>query len=75
MNDVQYLAMGGVGVVYDDKRRLELPHDYKYDDAQPKSAVSPRTMMGAGAECGPGESTTDAYARWMTSPESALPPR
>ncbi len=70
VNDVQYLAMGGVGVVYDDKRRLELPHDYKYDDAKPKAEVLPKTMMGAAAECGPGESSTDAYARWMTSPEN-----
>jgi hypothetical protein len=62
--------MGGVGVVYDDKRQLQLPHDYKYDDAQPKAVVAPKTMMGAPAERGPFESNTDAYARWMTSPEN-----
>ncbi|HEV7402230.1 MAG TPA: DUF1549 domain-containing protein [Chthoniobacteraceae bacterium] len=70
VNDVQVLSMGGVGVVYDDKRKLELPHDYQYPDAAPKTEVQARTMMGGPAEPRPGESSTEAYARWMTSPEN-----
>jgi len=68
--DIQYLAMGGTGIVYDDKRKLELPHDYKYPDAQPKDVVEAKTMLGQSAERAPGERSTEAYARWMTSPEN-----
>ena len=68
--DIQYLAMGGVGVIHDSSKRLTLPHDYQYSDAKPLSEVSPVTMMGGAAEPRPGETLTDAYARWMTSPEN-----
>jgi hypothetical protein len=68
--DIQYLAMGGTGIVYDDTRKLELPHDYQYPDAKPKTKVDAKTMFGSSAERGPGESSTEAYARWMTSPEN-----
>jgi hypothetical protein len=70
VGDIQYLAMGGTGVIYDDKRKLELPHDYKYPDAQPKSVVEAKAMFGQPVERAPGETNTDAYARWMTSPEN-----
>jgi hypothetical protein len=68
--DIQYLAMGGTGVVYDDTRKLELPHDYQYPDAQPKAKVEAKTMFGPTPERAPGESNPEAYARWMTSPEN-----
>ena len=70
VRDVQYLLMGGVGVEYHDERRLQLPHDYQYEDAKPESEVLPATMMGAAANRRPNETNTDAYARWMTSPEN-----
>lgn len=53
-------------VSYSDKRKVTLPHDYKYDDAKPKSVVEPGTMMGHECNAQPGETPLDAYARWMT---------
>jgi hypothetical protein len=52
------------------ERELRLPQDYQYDDAKPRSAVQPATMMGHAAEPLPGETRLQAYARWMTSPEN-----
>lgn len=51
---------------------LKLPHDYKYADAKPGDAVPPGTMFGATVDLktGSSESTIDAYAKWMTSPEN-----
>jgi hypothetical protein len=70
VNDVGYLAMGGVGVVHDKEHRLQLPHDYQYSDAKPLDVVEAKTMFGNAAECGPGETPPEAYARWMTSREN-----
>ncbi|HEV7402631.1 MAG TPA: DUF1549 domain-containing protein, partial [Chthoniobacteraceae bacterium] len=70
VGDIQVLAMGGTGVVYDAARKLELPHDYQYPDAEPKTPIEPKTMLGHPAQPAPGESSTEAYARWMTSPEN-----
>lgn len=68
--DIQYLAMGGTGIIYDDSRKLTLPHDYQYPDAAPKSVVEAKTIFGPEAVRAPGERSTEAYARWMTSPEN-----
>ncbi len=70
VNDVGVLSMGGVGVTNNPEVRLQLPHDYQYKDADPKSEVMPVAMMGRAVECKPGESNPEAYARWMTSPEN-----
>ena len=51
-------------------RNPTLPHDYQYDDARPKSAVEPATMLGHECTPRPGETPLEAYARWMTSPEN-----
>ncbi|WP_170266858.1 DUF1549 domain-containing protein [Brevifollis gellanilyticus] len=47
-------------------RVLKLPHDYQYDDAKPKSAVSSATMLGTSVKGG----DVKAFAEWMTSPEN-----
>ncbi|HEY2572812.1 MAG TPA: DUF1549 domain-containing protein [Verrucomicrobiaceae bacterium] len=47
--------------------KLQLPHDYKYPDAAPKSVVQAATMMGKPVDCPPGASGMEAYAEWMTS--------
>lgn len=57
-------------IVEETGRRLELPHDYQYGDAEPGDAVPPQTPFGDLVELGDDESRVDAYARWMTSPEN-----
>ncbi|MDF1737616.1 MAG: DUF1549 domain-containing protein [Verrucomicrobiales bacterium] len=52
-------------------KTLKLPHDYQYDDAKPNDPVKPATMFGAEIDLeNIDDSTIDAYAAWMTSPEN-----
>lgn len=53
-------------VSYRDDRFPSLPHDYKYEDAKPKSLVKPAVMFGHCDEIKNGDTALDAYARWMT---------
>lgn len=66
-----YYPLLNLGVV-EKAADLKLPHDYKYADAKPGDAVPPGTMFGATVDLktGSSESTIDAYAKWMTSPEN-----
>lgn len=58
------------GVEYSADRLPQLPHDYQYDDAEPKDKVEARTMFGEDIEIdSPGARLHD-YARWMTSKEN-----
>ena len=50
--------------------RLNLPHDYQYDDAKPESPVTPQTIFGDIPEPGDPHTRIDRYAEWMTSPEN-----
>ncbi len=52
------------------ERKPTLPHDYKYEDAKPRSSVEPAVMMGHECNCLPGETRLQAYARWMTSADN-----
>lgn len=54
-------------VSYRDDRFPQLPHDYKYEDAVPKSIVKPGVMFGHCEDVRNGETALDAYARWMTT--------
>ncbi len=57
-------------VEYASDKLPQLPHDYKYSDAQPKQKIEAQTMFGDTPEIGsPGE-RLQVYARWMTSPEN-----
>jgi hypothetical protein len=47
-----------------------LPHDYKYDDADPGDEVLPATIFGEFVEPGPGDNARDLYAKWLTSPRN-----
>lgn len=53
-----------------ENRKVTLPHDYKYEDAKPKSVVEAKTMMGHECNCQAGETPLEAYARWMTSKDN-----
>ncbi|MCB1232258.1 MAG: DUF1549 domain-containing protein [Verrucomicrobiae bacterium] len=56
--------------VIETDRALRLPHDYKYDDAKPKAVVDPEVPFAPGAAVSEGESTIQAFANWVTSPEN-----
>lgn len=68
MTDVRD-TMRYTSVSFED-RKPQLPHDYKYEDAKPKERIEPGTMMGHEANCLPGETPLEAYARWMSGPEN-----
>jgi hypothetical protein len=57
-------------VTFDERRKVTLPPDYKYDDAKPKSVVEAAAMMGHACTPLPGESRVQAYARWLANPEN-----
>jgi hypothetical protein len=56
--------------VFESKASLKLPDDYQYDDAKPKSKVSPHPMFGDGLAGNSNASLRKTYAHWMTSPEN-----
>jgi len=53
-------------------KKLRLPEDYKYKDAEPKSIVSPAVLFGKQPTPEMGESQRDTFARWLTSSENPL---
>ncbi len=50
--------------------RTRLPHDYKYDDAQPNDPVRPATYFGELVELEKYDTSREAFAAWMTSEEN-----
>lgn len=57
-------------VLQDDRRALRLPHDYQYDDAEPKSLVAPRTLMGPDAVLSESTTLPEAFGQWLTSKDN-----
>lgn len=56
--------------VVNTNRKLQLPHDYQYDDAKPKSAVEPAVLYGeleAAAQLHNPSQRVESYAEWMVS--------
>lgn len=47
-----------------------LPHDYKYTNGKPGDKVEPKAMFGPEALVKEGQTTLQAFAAWMTSPEN-----
>ena len=56
------------GVIHSN-RKLELPHDYQYDDAQPKDTVAPKVLYGkqSNADLHDSERRVESYVEWMIS--------
>ena len=52
------------------KRKLTLPHDYQYDDGEPKSLVSPSPIFDNPISEKEGDSKVHAYGEWMTNSEN-----
>ncbi len=57
-------------LTFDERRKVTLPQDYKYDDAKPKSVVEAAAMMGHACTPLPGETRVQAYARWLANPDN-----
>ena len=57
------------GVAYS-KGTLRLPHDYKYEDAKPKSVVDPYTIFGSVAKAEGSTGLRESYASWLTSEDN-----
>ena len=49
---------------------VKLPHDYKYDDADPSSSVIPAAYFGEKVDVSKHENPRQAFAAWMTSKEN-----
>ena len=51
-------------------RKLTLPHDYQYDDGEPKSLVSPSPIFDNPISEIESDSKVHAYGKWMTNSEN-----
>ncbi|MEQ9407709.1 MAG: DUF1549 and DUF1553 domain-containing protein [Fuerstiella sp.] len=56
--------------VYEQPRRLKLPHDYQYDNGKPHQVVSMKPIFGKADEVVKGRSSRQVLADWMTSPQN-----
>ena len=62
----QFLQANGTIVNFRD-RELKLPHDYKYDDAEPEDAVAPHVLWGEVPEEARELDGRAQFAAWVTS--------
>jgi len=51
-------------------RKIRLPHDYAYDDVNPKSIVEPKSLFGKPASMTKGDTPRVAFARWLASKDN-----
>ncbi|MFK5920835.1 MAG: DUF1553 domain-containing protein [Verrucomicrobiota bacterium] len=66
----QILGTYGYNVNDGGGNKVKLPHDYKYDDADPSSSVAPAAYFGEKVDVSKFESPRQAFAEWMTSKEN-----
>lgn len=65
MKPLRYTA-----ITWNEGKLPKLPHDYAYTDAKPGDTIEPRAMFGHEAKPKEGQTTVQAFADWMTSPEN-----
>ena len=54
-------------VVHDgEKQKVALPHDYRYDNGEPKQVVSPAAYFGDPVNLEKYKTSRQAYADWIT---------
>tara|TARA_B110000438_G_scaffold68531_1_gene68822 strand:+ start:6625 stop:8859 length:2235 start_codon:yes stop_codon:yes gene_type:complete len=51
-------------------RKLQLPHDYQYEDAKPKASISAAPIFGKSDKLDEETDPVEGYAQWMTSSEN-----
>jgi hypothetical protein len=62
---------GNLFVVHDEpKRKLKLPHDYRYTDVKADSVVAPATIFGDDATIEKDAAPRIAFAKWLTSKDN-----
>lgn len=54
----------------DGKKSVQLPHDYKYDDAKPMQVVKPKAILGGSVLDQDGDSLRQKYAKWIIGREN-----
>jgi hypothetical protein len=64
------LLIGNLFEVWDNSAKLRVPHDYAYDDMEPKAVVAPKAIFDPAAEVSTSQSPRVTFARWMTSQEN-----
>lgn len=52
------------------ERKLNLPHDYQYDNAKPNQPVAPAVLWGEVPTHAKTKSLREQYAAWLTAPEN-----
>lgn len=62
--------LGNLVEVSDINRKLNLPDDYQYTDAKPRTPVVPRTIFDPQPTVSPGDTPRMVFAKWLTSPEN-----
>jgi len=65
MKPLRYTA-----VAWHEGKLPKLPDDYKYTDGKPGETIEARAMFGHEAQPKEGQTTIQAFAEWMTSPEN-----
>jgi len=65
MKPLRYTA-----VTWNEGKLPKLPADYAYDDAKPGQTIEARAMFGHEAKPKEGQTTVQAFADWMASPEN-----
>ncbi|HEY1083627.1 MAG TPA: DUF1549 domain-containing protein [Prosthecobacter sp.] len=65
MKPLRYTAIN-----WNEGKLPKLPDDYKYSDGKPGETVGPRAMFGHDAAPKEGQTTVQAFADWMTSPDN-----
>jgi hypothetical protein len=61
---------GNLFEVFDTKNKLTLPHDYKYDDAKPKSVVPPAAIFDPAPALNKDDNPRQVFAKWLTSKDN-----
>jgi hypothetical protein len=64
------LIVGNLFEVWDNDAKLRVPHDYRYDDMDPKAIVTAKAIFDPPAKIEPGESPREVFANWMTSKDN-----
>ena len=57
-------------ITENDRQKLKLPDDYKYDDADPGEEIDPATLFGAKVRDVKPEDRRKVFANWVTSTEN-----